>query len=74
MATIRDLRKQLGLSVPALAYKAGVSSTHIVLWERYGLPPRSRATLEKIARVLGVEPDELLRETESAQGVAGVDG
>jgi len=70
MHTIRDLRKQLGLSVPALAYKAGVSSTHIVLWERYGMPPRSRAIVEKIARALGVEPDDLLRETENAKGVS----
>jgi transcriptional regulator with XRE-family HTH domain len=54
----------------ALAYKAGVSSAHIVLWERYGLPPRSRATLEKIARALGVEPDELLTDAENTKGVS----
>jgi len=60
MATIRELRKQLGLPVDALAHKAGVSTRHIVLWERYGLPPRSYATLEKIARALGVEPRELM--------------
>jgi transcriptional regulator with XRE-family HTH domain len=53
MGTIRELRKRLGLPVDALAHKAGVSTRHIVLWERYGLPPRSRATLEKIARALG---------------------
>jgi transcriptional regulator with XRE-family HTH domain len=70
MGTIREIRKRLGLPVDALAHKAGVSTRHIVLWERYGLPPRSRATLEKIARVLGVEPDDLLRETENAKGVS----
>ena len=70
MATIRELRKRLGLSMHALAYKAGVSSAHIVLWERYGLPPKRRETLEKIARALGVEPDDLLRETENAKGVS----
>jgi len=70
MATIRELRKRLGLSIHALAYKAGVSSAHIVLWERYGLPPRSRATLEKIARALGVEPDELLTDAENTTGVS----
>jgi transcriptional regulator with XRE-family HTH domain len=70
MKTIRELRKQLGLPVDALAHKAGVSTRHIVLWERYGLPPRSRTTLEKIARVLGVEPDDLLRDTENAKGVS----
>jgi DNA-binding transcriptional regulator YiaG len=67
MGTIREIRKRLGLPVDALAHKAGVSTRHIVLWERYGLPPRSRATLEKIARV---EPDDLLRETENAKGVS----
>ena len=70
MATIRELRKRLGLPVDALAHKAGVSTRHIVLWERYGLPPRSRATLEKIARALGVEPDELLTDAENTKGVS----
>ena len=70
MATLRELRKQLGLPVDALAHKAGVSTRHIVLWERYGLPPRSRATLEKIARALGVEPDTLLQDAENAKGVS----
>jgi transcriptional regulator with XRE-family HTH domain len=70
MATIRELRKRLGLPVDALAHKAGVSTRHIVLWERYGLPPRSRATLEKIARALGVEPDELLTDAENTEGVS----
>ena len=69
MANIRELRKRLGLSMHALAYKAGVSSAHIVLWEKYGLPPRGRATVEKIARALGVEPAELLSEAENATGV-----
>ena len=70
MATIRELRKRLGLPVDALAHKAGVSTRHIVLWERYGLPPRSRATLEKIARALGVEPDELLPNAENTKVVS----
>ena len=67
MATIRELRKRLGLPVDALAHKAGVSTRHIVLWEKYGLPPRSRATVEKIARALGVEPDELLPNAENTK-------
>ena len=70
MGTIREIRKRLGLPVDALAHKAGVSTRHIVLWERYGLPPRSRATLEKIARALGVEPDELLTDAENTKGVS----
>jgi transcriptional regulator with XRE-family HTH domain len=67
MATIRELRKQLGMPVDVLAHKASVSTRHIVLWEKYGLPPRSRATVEKIARALGVDPDDLLRDTENAK-------
>ena len=70
MAKIMELRKRLGLSIDALAYKAGVSPNRIVLWEKYGLPPRSRATLEKIARVLGGEPEELLQEPESEKEVS----
>jgi transcriptional regulator with XRE-family HTH domain len=70
MATIRELRKRLGLPVDALAHKAGVSTRHIVLWEKYGLPPRSRATVEKIARALGVEPDKLLTDAENTKGVS----
>jgi Helix-turn-helix. len=70
MGTIRELRNRLGLPVDALAHKAGVSTRHIVLWERYRLPPRSRATLEKIARALGVEPDELLTDAENTKGVS----
>jgi transcriptional regulator with XRE-family HTH domain len=60
MGNIRDIRKQLGLAVDALAYKAGVSVRHLVLWEKYGLPPRNRTTIEKIARALGMDADELL--------------
>ena len=60
MQNIRDIRKQLGLAIDVLAYKAGVSVRHLVLWERYGLPPRNRTTIEKIAKVLGMSADELL--------------
>jgi transcriptional regulator with XRE-family HTH domain len=50
-----------------LAYKAGVSTRAIYMLERYGLPPKRRETLEKIARVLGVEPDELLSDAENSE-------
>jgi transcriptional regulator with XRE-family HTH domain len=58
------------MPVDVLAHKAGISTRHIVLWERYGLPPRRRETLEKIARALGVEPDDLLRDTENSKGMS----
>jgi len=60
MGNIREIRKQMGIAIDVLAYKAGVSVRHLVLWERYGLPPRKRETIEKIARALGMDPDELL--------------
>jgi len=69
---IRELRKRMGLPVDGLARIAGVSQRTITLWEKYGLPPRRRETVEKIARALGVDPDELLRDTEkgSVKGVS----
>jgi transcriptional regulator with XRE-family HTH domain len=60
---IRELRKRTGLPVDGFARIAGVSQRTITLWEKYGIPPRNRTTLEKIARVLGMEPDELLEIT-----------
>jgi len=65
MMSIRELRKQLGLPVDGLAHIAGVSQRTITLWEKYGLVPRNRTTLEKIARVLGMSADELLEITAS---------
>jgi|YNPMSStandDraft_1061717.scaffolds.fasta_scaffold51527_1 transcriptional regulator with XRE-family HTH domain len=59
MSRVRELRKKLGLPVDGLAHIAGVSQRTIILWEKYGLAPRSEKTIEKIARALGVEPDEL---------------
>ena len=75
MQNIRDIRKQLGLAIDVLAYKAGVSVRHLVLWERYGLPPRNRTTIEKIAKVLGMSADELLEITGNGSTTNGsVDG
>jgi transcriptional regulator with XRE-family HTH domain len=64
---LKRIRLQRGLSMEVLAYKAGVSTRAIYMLERYGLPPKRRATLEKIARVLGVEPDELLSDAENSE-------
>ena len=71
MQNIRDIRKQLGLAIDVLAYKAGVSVRHLVLWERYGLPPRNRTTIEKIAKVLGMSADELLALTTNDSSTDG---
>jgi len=73
---IRELRKQTGLAVDAFARTAGVSQRTITLWEKYGLVPRNRTTLEKIARVLGMDVDELLTITgnDSAQNGSAQNG
>ena len=52
----------------ALAYKAGVSTRTLVLWEKYGFPPRNRQTLEKIAHALGVDPEVLLSDANTQGG------
>jgi len=74
--SILELRKRTGLPVDAFARTAGVSQRTITLWERYGLPPRNRTTLEKIARVLGMDVDELLAITgnDSSTNDGSVDG
>jgi len=65
MMNLKQIRLQRGLRMEVLAYKAGVSTRAIYMLERYGLPPKRRETLEKIARVLGVEPDDLLPESDA---------
>jgi len=75
MKNLREIRKQKRLAMDVLAYKAGVSIRHLVLWERYGLPPRNRTTIEKIAKVLGMSADELLEITGNGSSTNGsVDG
>ncbi|MCL6531774.1 MAG: helix-turn-helix domain-containing protein [Armatimonadetes bacterium] len=62
IAKIRQIRRQQGLAVDALAYKAGVSPRTLILWEKYGFPPKRREVVEKIANALGVRPEDLLEE------------
>jgi transcriptional regulator with XRE-family HTH domain len=68
MRNIRELRKRTGLPVDGFAQIAGVSQRTITLWEKYGLVPRNRNTIEKIARVLGMSADELLEITATENG------
>jgi transcriptional regulator with XRE-family HTH domain len=70
MRNIRELRKRTGLPVDGFAQIAGVSQRTITLWEKYGLVPRNRNTIEKIARVLGMSADELLENGSSVNGSA----
>lgn len=56
---VRERRRELGLSIDALAYRAGISPRVLVLLERYGIPPRTRRTREKLCEALGLAYDEL---------------
>ncbi|CUU01305.1 Helix-turn-helix domain-containing protein [Armatimonadetes bacterium GBS] len=68
IAKVRQIRRQQGLAVDALAYKAGVSPRTLILWEKYGFPPKRREVVEKIAHALGVDPDELLSDANTQGG------
>lgn len=61
---LREVRIARGLSIHALAYKAGVSHYAIHLYERYDLVPKSPRVRQKIADALGVSYEELWGELE----------
>lgn len=63
---LRRARQAKSLSQEALAHDADVDRTYISSLER-GTYAASIDTVEKLANVLGIEPDELLRRT-SARG------
>jgi len=56
---IRDLRKQRGLTIQALADAIGVTKSHVSEMER-GVKPISSRHLESIARALGCCPADLI--------------
>src|SRR5215211_7735590 len=58
---IREAREDLGMQGTVLARRVGVAKNHLYLIEHGDRMP-SLGLLEKIARVLRVEPAELLRE------------
>lgn len=61
---VRELRRERGLSLDALAYAANISPRTLALVERYGYPPKTRAARERLANALGVPVSELFPETE----------
>jgi transcriptional regulator with XRE-family HTH domain len=60
---LRRLRQAKGLSQEALADEAGMDRTYISALER-GVYSASLTIIDKIARVLEVEPEMLLRRPE----------
>jgi transcriptional regulator with XRE-family HTH domain len=64
MTRLERIRKQRGIPYYVLARRANSSVSTILLWEKHGLVPKRRDVIERIARVLGVEPEELLEDSE----------
>ena len=64
MTRLEQLRKQRGIPYYVLARRANASVSTILLWEKHGLVPKRRDVIERIARVLGVEPEDLLEDSE----------
>ena len=59
-ANLRRLRHQKGLSQETLAYEAGVNRSYLSKLER-GATYAGLEIIGKLADVLGIEPDELLK-------------
>jgi transcriptional regulator with XRE-family HTH domain len=64
MTRLELIRKQRGMPYYVLARRANASVSTILLWEKHGLVPKRRDVIERIARVLGVEPEDLLEDSE----------
>lgn len=68
---LRRSRHARGISQEALAHEADMDRTYISSLER-GVYSASIDTVAKLAKVLGIEPDELLRRsTRSSRGKSG---
>jgi transcriptional regulator with XRE-family HTH domain len=64
MTRLERIRRERGIPYYVLARRANASVSTILLWEKHGLVPKRRDVIERIARVLGVEPDALLEDSE----------
>jgi transcriptional regulator with XRE-family HTH domain len=64
MTRLERIRRERGIPYYVLARRANASVSTILLWEKHGLVPKRRDVIERIARVLGVEPEELLEDSE----------
>jgi transcriptional regulator with XRE-family HTH domain len=70
MTRLERIRRERGIPYYVLARRANSSVSTILLWEKHGLVPKRRDVIERIARVLGVEPEELLENAENAKEVS----
>ena len=60
MAKLRELRRRRVLTLEELAQKAGVGRNTVWRLE-HGMMGAQPRTIRKLARALGVEPEELVR-------------
>ena len=70
MKSIKEILDKAGVARYRLARRAGVSPATLIVWERDGVAPKRRETYERLARVLGVDPQELLEIARDTQGVS----
>jgi len=57
---LREYRRRAGLPLEVLAFKARVSPRTLWRWERWNCPPRRWESIQRVAAVLGVQPEDLL--------------
>lgn len=70
MERLRELLDKAGVPRYRLARRAGISPATLIVWERDGVAPKRRETYERLARVLGVDPQELLELARNTKGVS----
>ena len=70
MRSITELLDRAGIPRYRLARRAGISPATLIVWERDGIAPKRRETYERLARVLGVDPEELLELAKNTKGVS----
>lgn len=70
MRSITEILDRAGIPRYRLARRAGISPATLIVWERDGIAPKRRETYERLARVLGVTPEELLELARNTKGVS----
>jgi DNA-binding XRE family transcriptional regulator len=64
---LREYRQRAGLPLEVLAYKARVSPRTLWRWERWNCTPRSWESIQRVAAVLGVQPEDLLDDEQGGE-------
>jgi transcriptional regulator with XRE-family HTH domain len=60
MERLKEILDRSGVPRYRLARRARISPATLIVWERDGIAPKRRETYERLARVLGVDPQELM--------------